>query len=486
MILTSIQNLQESKKYEKYLVSYFSLLIQGILFFLSWYFDVRYFAYIAIILAISSNLLLSQNGMYLGHLIIFDMASYYKFPDFGNFPISIIIEACLILIGYLAIYIIKSINNRKFNFSFGAVGFSYSLLAILGILSGIINLFTHNNKYSVLSILVALGIAFIVLVYLLMVNSSTKDQNNYIDKIIYVFFLIILFELIANGYKKGIDFNLIKESKGIYELYDLGWTTSKNITSIALEICLPFLCYIFNKNKKRIDALICFLICLALILFSHSRGGLITAIIMLIPCSFIIGYTKRDLKRTITKGLLILSFVSGVSLILILKVDKIKNIVINVLTSLDNLTGRNEIWELALYQFEVSPIVGYSYSSFFVIGETFAGSLLPPLPPSGFSFALAHNTWVSILCSLGSLGIIIYIANALEELFTTFTFPKREMVLPLFCFFSIGFIHGIIDNTFFSPVFVFPLMLIYSQNEEINLFEYLNTRAHKNHFYLNK
>lgn len=459
---------------EKCLTSYTSLLIQLVFFFLSWHFDNRVFAIVIISIVVILTLLFSKNGLYLSHLIILDMISYFKFPDLSSLPISIIAEALIILVGFIGLYIKKIVISRSFSFEFGPMGISLSLLGIWGLISSIVNHFTYNSKYSTLGFLVSLGIIFIIFVYLLMVNTSLRDSNYYVNKLMYVFFVGILAEIIRNDIVLNIGFKFLTSESDGWVLFSLGWSFSRNITLIGLEICLPFLILDFANNKKRVDSLILFLIGLFLITFSYCRGAFITTIIMLIFYCFIFAYKQKNTRMTIKNGLLLYCGLITCAMLLIVTVPDLRKVVGETFHTIKNLTGRDKIWAQSLNYFTRSPIFGSSYSCLFDLGDFFQN--MEQGKVNSISFCLCHNTFITFLAASGIVGVLLYIVNIFETLFSSIFDSKKEMILPLVSFIVMGLIHGIIDNTFFSPVYFFPLMILFSQKEQINIATYLKLR----------
>lgn len=457
---------------QKYLTSYASLLIQLVFFFLAWHFDNRVFAIVIISIVVLLNLLFSKNGLYLTHLILFDMISYFKFPDMTKLPITIIVEALIILVGFVGLYLKKVIISKTFDFSFGSMGISLSLLGIWGLISSIVNQFTYDTKYSTYGYLVSLCIIFIVFIYLLIVNTSLRDNYNYVNKLMYAFFIGILMEIIRNDITLGIGFKFLNSEEEGWKLFCLGWSYSRNITLIGIEICLPFLVQDFNLNKKRVDSLLLFIIGLILIVFSYCRGAFITTVLMLIFYCFILAYKQKNVRMTLKNGMLMYSTLIVIGMLCVVLIPDLRKVVGETLHTIKNLTGRDILWEHSINYFTRSPIVGSSYSCLYDLGDVFQG--VESGGANNVVFCLSHNTFITFLAALGIVGVFLYIVNIVETLFASIVNSKKEMILPLVSFIVMGLIHGLIDNTFFSPVYFFPLMIIYSQKEQANIIDFIH------------
>lgn len=462
---------------DKYLMSYGSLFIQTIIFLVLWLVPNRiYFCWVVPLISIFCAVF-SSNGLVLVQLILFDMLSYSSFPslNFDAFPITIVIEACFILLG-LIVMLGKKIGQQKLiKFRLGAVGASLILFSILGLISSIINYFTYDYSirqgYNKLGLLIALGICFIVVVYLVMINTINIDSTSYVSKVLYFWNLFILVEILVNYIK--INSQSLNENPFV-----LGWSNSKNVTALGLEVGIPFLALIWNSNKKRIDAIILALISVVTIFLSKSRGAELTIILVIILSVFIVCYKPRQIKQTIKNGSFILIGIFTLVLLMIVCIPQIKEIVSNLLNSLTNLSGREGVWELCIDLFNRSPIIGSSWSSFYQIGDYFAVTGLDNVTPP--FFALGHNTFITLLACLGVVGILWFVFFSYETIFSSITFAKKEQILPLITFFIIGLVHGMIDNTFFAPVYLFPYLIIFSQYEMLNSYEYSYIKKNSN------
>ena len=469
----------KSEIIEKYLTSYTSLIIQFIFFFLAWYFNNRGFVYFALPVIILLTCLFSYNSTYLCHLLIFDMISYRQVPDMsGGLPFSIIFDGVIILLGFIAMYVKRLILEKKFNFSFGCMGISLSFLAILCLLSSIVNNFTYNTRYSNLGFMLSGLFIVIIIVYLLMVNTSLRDNYNFVNKIMYMFFVGILVQMISLNILNGVGLKFITGSSQkdaesyAFDMMNLGWSVSRNISTLGLEICMPFILAIFNKDKKRVDCLILFVIGLVIILFSWCRGALFTTAVLLFMYCFIIVYNQKSFKTTIKNGLILYSAIIVLGLIIVLKVSKANQLVSSTLSSVGDLSGRDKLWDASISYFTRSPIIGSSFSCLYDLGDVFNG-----LWGGNYtSLCLSHNTFINLLAVVGILGVIGYLLNVFESIFSSVLYPKKELVLPLITFVLIGLVHGIVDNTFFSIAYFFPLMILFSRKEELNVYDIYNLR----------
>lgn len=475
----------KSEKIEKYLTSYTSLIIQFIFFFLAWYFNNRGFVYFALPVIVLITCLFSYNSTYLCHLLIFDMISYRKLPATinGELPFSIIFDVVVIILGFVIMYIKRLILEKKFNFSFGCMGISLSLLAFICLLSSIINHFTYDTNYSSLGFLISGLFIGIIILYLLMVNTSLRDNNDFINKIMYFFFIGIIVQMITLNVIKGVGIKFITGSSEkvaenyAWEMMDLGWSVSRNIAVIGLELCMPFVLAIFNKDKKRVDCLILFIIGLILTVFSWCRGSLVTILALLFMYCFIIVYNQKSFKSTIKNGLLIYSGIIVIGLIVMLNVPKFKEVIDNTLSTAGDLSGRDKLWEASMSYYSRSPIIGSSFSCLYELGNVFNNTIYNA---GDAAFCLAHNTFVNFLAVAGILGVMGYLLNIFETIFSSVLYPKKELVLPLITFVLIGLVHGLVDNTFFSLAYFIPLMILFSRKEEMNVYDlYILKKANK-------
>ena len=468
MLNKVLEAIKNPERNEKVLSSYPFLLIEGFIFLICWIFSSSITSCVFTCLYSFAILFFTNNGLLFAPLIFYVLFSYSKMPYFNTIPIELIVELSFGLLGIIGMYVKQIIINRKLNFSFGSCGFSFILIAVLSFISSIYNQFANptltpqffKTEFILYGYFVDFLVVIFILIYLVFVNTAKTDRYDLLYKTFYVWALIISIEVIIANFTKN-------NNSVLFYTDDLGWSNSKNVTSLAFEISLPFLCVIFNRNKKRIDALLLILFSIFVIFISNSRGGLITLILLSLLMCYLMFYKKGDIISSLSTSFLVFCMMVTFCLALVVYNDNLNKYFVEILKRGFNLTDRDLLWKFCIDKFYTSPAIGCSYTSLFELYQFYFAK-----PGSDIGIALAHNTWMTFLTSLGVIGIVLFVINSLELVFTTLNLKNKQTTLALIYFLCVGFIHGFIDNTFFSIIYMLPLIFVFAQKDEINILEY--------------
>ncbi|MFA6797578.1 MAG: O-antigen ligase family protein, partial [Candidatus Paceibacterota bacterium] len=267
----------------------------------------------------------------------------------------------------------------------------------------------------------------------------------FMSALFYLMSLIVILQVFMIN--KGV----LNRSAGEIKIMYLGWGT-KNVVSIALEITLPFICYILGKYRFRLDCYLLLFIDYVLIFISDSRGGIVTSILMLPLLSFIV--VSRASRNKIHDFILFLCFFTFILISAIYFIPSVKESFIRLLNMRDDISGRGEIWQRCINYFKASPIFGGSMSCLFDMFQVY-------MHGENIGIWLCHNTFFTFLASLGAAGVLAYAFNLFESFFNLIR-SKTGLMLPISGFLLIGLIHGMIDNTFFSIVYMLPFIILMS------------------------
>ena len=255
-----------------------------------------------------------------------------------------------------------------------------------------------------------------------------------------IVFLRILFIALATA---GIASLLIGKTRadGIW----IGIFDSKNyyaFTMVALTLCSFALTMDPKQDKAwRLAGLAGVLMGIPQIIMAESAGAAIASLFVLAVALVIIHSHKLPPARRTQrmKWLAILAFV-GVLGALAMS-DMILNFVFEVTGKDPSLTGRTDLWMVALDQIARSPFLGSGYSAFWVEGNATAEAIWAEFhigSKSGFNF---HNLYLSNAVETGLIGVLLQ----LSLLAPAFVFCIRWLLHAsgapaMFCFMALCFV----------------------------------------------
>lgn len=439
-----INLLLNKEKMNEIIHSNLFLLIISSLLFLSWATNIALISMITIVLTIATITIYNKDSQVLGALLPLTMITFPTLPSFSSIPWYLIIELSSFFIGFIII-VIKNIKQEKIKFSLGSIGFSILFLGIMGLLCEIIRkatAFNSESNFNSYGLIGALFVILIALAYVFFHLTGINNRNGYFFKVFYFTNIILILEAIfiyiSNDFVT-IDFTLLKWGE-------------KNAYALMLEICVPFIAYMFSRSKRRFDYIALCVIDYFFIIISISRGGSITALILL-PLLIYIGlYNQKKLKKLYPIVLLTsYSLIPLCYLIFPVAKESINQMLSHGL----NLTNRDIIWNDALTFYKNNPIFGGGISALFDLNVLQNG-------PKNYLF-FPHNTLVTLLSTCGILGVVSFIILLYEVIITIYNYKDKEKFIYIF-FILVGLIHGIIDNTFYSVVYMLPLIYIFANN----------------------
>lgn len=414
------------------------------LLFICWAFDLTILSCVIVVLTIAFSTIYLDDGNVIGALIPLTMFSYSNLPYFNSIPIHLIIELVALFVG-LIVMVIKRKKETNFKFSFGAIGLGLISIGLISFVSELIRYFTSlnpNSNYNTYGFISVLFLFMIVGAYLCLHHSNINNKNEYINKVFLAINLLLIAEVtfifVTNGFQK-IDFNLLKWGE-------------KNTFALGLEICLPFVALLFDNNHKRLEYLLLLILDYILIVLSMSRGGTLT-IMLLLPLLIFIGLYSLPNRGKICR----LIFIGSLVLIPVCYFffPGMKESIDNMFSKGIGLTYRDEAWNEALFYYKNNPIFGGGISALFDLNVTMNG-------PSGAIF-FAHNTLVTLLSTCGILGIISFGILLIEFILVILNDKTKNRYAYAF-FIMVGLIHGVFDNTFYSIVYMLPLIYIFANN----------------------
>ncbi|MBQ9124345.1 MAG: O-antigen ligase family protein [Acholeplasmatales bacterium] len=414
--------------------------------------------------------------------IPFCMTCFREFFYFSNIPFAMYIFIIAVLIS-IGIYVYRNIKeNKNIKLRFNIMSISFSVLTAVSFLSTLVrNIFFNEPAFftyeteSGLSFLVQFkdaynilyGYAFsfvLLLITLLSIAFSSFKNNlkyNLFEKIFYVFALYLALQYIIAFFATNP--NLFKEFKiTIYRPYNetfIGWA-DKNAFIISIEMCLPFLCGILRKTLKRIDVIAILCVFAVIVLISDSRGGQLTVALMAPLLLYIIMMDKKN------KWIWYFSFIGAAIVAVVLAYFVVDPIRISLNRIFDQglyLTGRDKFWLSTLeYTFDDPAHMAFGPSPAYLF------ELYRDFHPDTTNVGvwLCHNTFVTAIAIGGVFGLITMIYHHIEVGFGIVKRAEDKDKLILLAFFAFGMVHGIIDNTLFSVLYLIPYVIIFSDYDK--------------------
>ncbi len=192
---------------------------------------------------------------------------------------------------------------------------------------------------------------------------------------------LINFDFINNNNKQ---FSCLVIERGVPRM--IGFANDPNI--LVFTVLVPFWYLFFKENKCFFDR-ITFILIILCILFSLSRGGLIS---VFIPLIFIYLFI---FKIKFKYFLIIIIFLFSIYYI---KNTFVLDILQKRLYNISSGSGRFEIWNNALELFTIHPLFGVGWYNFLFYNANFYG---------GKNYV--HNTFLEVLVELGLIGFLIYL-----------------------------------------------------------------------------
>ena len=404
----------DKERINKVIHSNLFLAIVTMLLFVSWLFSLEILSCVTIVGTIIISSIYSDDANILGALLFLVMISFPTLPYFNTIPIYLIIELISFFVGggYL---IYKKIKNKTFSFKLGPIGLSMIILPIMCLVCETVRHITPFNNNSEFILFGYMGVLFILMItiaYFMLYLCGVNNKDNYFSKVFYFANIMLLLEFLKVIITNDIDELLY---------YNFGWGSQNNLV-IALEICMPFLAYIFQNNNKRYDCIVLMIINYIVIPYTACRGGLLTSMLLL---PFLIYIALKNTNNKKPWIVLSLSCVV-VAIIAYLSIPSL-NLSFEQIFS-EGLTdnGRQKAWDHALLIYNNNPIFGGGVSALFDL-------TLDKNVPHG-SIYFAHNTFITLLSTCGVIGIISFIILLIEMINVIYNIKSNEKYVYIFFF----------------------------------------------------
>lgn len=320
-----------------------------------------------------------------------------------------------------------------------------------------------DQKPFELSILFISLLGFIYLLLYIFFNSTTKKAYlNYLFQTLVGISILVILQTITmiiiyfidNAHigsfidilKYAIDYRWIYVKDGLEVRLNVGWGNANNIAGILVMLLPTFAYFIFTDSKIKTKLISTFLMVVSMItiVITTSRGaylGLVGFVLLFIYLFF--KYAQIDYKKYKKQVIITLSILA----LLAIPVGyfMIKFLISFLESGNSFLNGREEDWSDAIKYFLEYPVFGKSwYSDTWMI----------------HSFRSYHNTILHTMATMGTFGLLtfIYFQVDLVRLFKRWLKLETIIVASMLI---ITHIHGMVDNTYYTPTHIIILLVSY-------------------------
>ena len=198
----------------------------------------------------------------------------------------------------------------------------------------------------------------------------------------------------------------------------------KNLAGEFFYLALPvFFIGFLNRSVSRFRsvALCAFVSAAGMLLYTQSKTAMGAIVV---ATTFSIA-TRAAFSTRYTRASLLLYFLILVLLVLLVLFVIGVPEVINYVFGDPTLTGRDEIWNYALYKFDGNRLGGVGYGSLWQVGY----GLEITLASLGYTFLIineAHNGYIDTLAQLGIIGLFFLVSFLLMNLIRIYRYFNSE------------------------------------------------------------
>ena len=368
---------------------------------------------------------------------------------------TIFIEQNFVLMAVLAGLVLLSVviffisNRPKFKLGKQFIGLSVGAVAFLcsGLLYDV-----EVWKASIASVSMFVGVIFIV--YLMTVNGMARDvPRQYLAKIFLHVGLVMVAETILFYVFAGQPFEILIKNKSLA----LGWGISNNIGAILL-LSMPMTLYLVVREDKTvfhtIYYMVLFVLQLATLVLSLSRGSMVAAVIGVPICMVYACIFAKNKGKMFVSTAIVLAVVIGV---LIWQWENVL-LIVNEYTIIGTNgtiqdSGRFKIYMKAIEDFLKSPITGLSP---FHALDPIGGELSP---------YWYHCTPLQCLANAGIFGAIGYIVHLISKYRVLCTRKSRKLnrfILIGVCMWSF---YGLLDPCYsiIAQLILFVIIMAFAE-----------------------
>lgn len=380
----------------------------------------------------------------------------------NTFVINHVYLLWVIIPPLIIIYLI-GMFTKKFKFTYA--DYIIYVLIIFAILSTIfavntnISIFGEEYRYE--------GLLSIISYYLIFLNVKNISNKKYKDNIIYTFLIVGVFQVIYGILQVYTDFSFIKHFSKSYMAMGLCGNPNFFGSYIIMQLMLSISLYLIERKNKYLLLTIIFFIGLTLAGSTGPFLGFILSFIFLIICF----YKKTNIKTIIkTIILLIITYLiidCSLNYVYNSGIDRNYNIsteIVDTLITKDKNSntignGRFNLWKNSLPLVKKYWLVGAGLDNF--------REVYPPNSISHISFDKAHNVYLQMAITNGSIVLILYCTLCFIIFIKGIRFKSRYYISVYMAF--IGYSIQAFANISvidIAPCFFIMLGLIYSKDND--------------------
>jgi hypothetical protein len=368
----------------------------------------------------------------------------------GSALVQLYIIAGIVFIFALS-RIVYDIKTKKERRTRPKLLYGFLLLAIAYILGGLFSPM-YNLKTIIFGLIqiIALSFTYFCFYYTVDWKKVNKDYFAFL-------FTGIGFLMVAEIGNMLIDANILNYGKSFSrsKLYT-GWGHYNNIASVII-FCIPAPFYFATTRNNGWKYILIATLFLSFILLNQSRNGMLFGTIIYIISAIATVVLSKKAERTKSIITLLILLILAYIITVIFRV-KIQEIFASIYKAGADDAGRFEIYRAGFKHYTEYPIFGqgfYRCDSFRWGIPYTADSFLPPR---------YHDTYIQILASCGTIGIIAYLYHRYETLKLFF---MSKSISNIFIFIMLmGFIMiSVLDCHFhnFGPGFLYSALLILAE-----------------------
>lgn len=448
------------EKFDKFLGSYLNIFIIAITSFFIWtiglyngVMSVNLFLAIYL-LYVGFTAVFASDGKAFMPLLMMCMVTFSKLPDTGVLPIQFVLLAV-----FSSIFIVLFIAKKYFVYkdiklTFGQMNKSLVLLAIILLLSTIINIFAFpsvNNLNGLLLTILFIGLTFFSIVLNMV---SSRENTNYKESYVNYIFVFLEMVLILEFFV-SIFYSYSLDGKINFYLTNLGWGNRNTFGKLSC-ICLLFTYLEFLKApKKSFFLIVLFAVGSVPVLISNSRGAQASLMVLIL---FMLIYTIIKFKKHYILILEIYTFLFIATICLVICFPSVLKAFTRLFEEGVSLNGRNDIYNAVFNEIFSNPI-----KAIFGGSTTFLYDLSPIYNVNpGNTFLLCHNTYVTAIAATGILGLVGLIIHQFEMFYDVVKYTKNDERNILLVLLAFAVLFGLIDNAQFELSFSIPLIVVFA------------------------
>lgn len=388
-------------------------------------------------------LIVCKNTIYvLPYILNILFMIYFENWNTENIPLYIYVAPVVLILG-MVIHVIR----YRTNVFKGKFFLAFFVLSIGMIISTIINTETFN-AFTILLLIVPI---FFLLLYGFFANTIEGDNLVYLIKVFTILGVLIAAEVFLYYFTEYIEGGMPAIIFALeHKTIDLGWGIS-NFVATYLIMFIATITYFVKKYKLHIFWILLALFEIVMLLFTLSRAGLISFLItsiVLVIFMFIHYEHKGNLILNLFIGVLVFAIIGYFT----------RDLFITIWGRLQNLrlddSGRMAIYREAIQVIKANPIFG-------------KGIFARSVSVGTNELRLTHNTILQILASFGILGglsLLLQFIAVIRVFFYQFNAEKAVLLIAI-----IGAnIHGMVDNTYIMPQYLFIMMITFAVVENAN------------------